>query len=246
MKTTDQNQSTYLSRRELLRLGLTISPFLVAACAAPVLMQAPAPTAPAATLAPTLAPTVEPTAELILIPTATPAAAPAVAQTLPPTPACADDDDDPTPAQTEGPYYTPNTPERTSLLEAGISGTNLTVSGTVLTTNCQPVARALLDFWHCDAAGVYDNVGYKLRGHQFTDEQGRFLLETILPAVYPGRTRHIHVKVQAPDQPVLTTQLYFPGEPQNESDGIYNAALLMDVQDVAQGKLATFNFVLQV
>ena len=246
MKTTDQNQSTYLSRRELLRLGLTISPFLVAACAAPVLMQAPAPTAPAATLAPTLAPTVEPTAELILIPTATPAAASAVAQTLPPTPACADDDDDPTPAQTEGPYYTPNTPERTSLLEAGISGTNLTVSGAVLTTNCQPVARALLDFWHCDAAGVYDNVGYTLRGHQFTDEQGRFLLETILPAVYPGRTRHIHVKVQAPDQPVLTTQLYFPGEPQNESDGIYNAALLMDVQDVAQGKLATFNFVLQV
>jgi len=244
MKTNRPTQSTYLSRRELLRLGLTISPFLVAACAAPVLVQAPAPTAPAATLAPTLAPTVEPTAELILIPTATPAAAPVVAQTLPPTPACADDDDDPTPAQAEGPYYTPNTPERTSLLEAGISGTNLTVSGTVLTTNCQPVARALLDFWHCDAAGVYDNVGYKLRGHQFTAEQGRFLLATILPAVYPGRTRHIHVKVQAPDQPVLTTQLYFPGEPQNESDGIYNSALLMDVQDVAQGKLATFNFVL--
>ena len=241
MKTNRPTQSTYLSRRELLRLGLTISPFLVAACAAPALVQIPAPTA--AALA-TVAPTVEPTAALILIPTATPAAAPVVAQTLPPTPACADDDDDPTLAQAEGPYYTPNTPERTSLLEAGISGTNLTVRGTVLTTNCQPVARALLDFWHCDAAGVYDNVGYKLRGHQFTAEQGRFLLETILPAVYPGRTRHIHVKVQAPDQPVLTTQLYFPGEPQNESDGIYNAALLMDVQDVAQGKLATFNFVL--
>lgn len=238
MKTTNQNQSTYLSRRELLRLGLTISPFLVAACAAPVLVPAPTSTAPAVT--------VEPTAELILIPTATPTAGSAVAQTLPPTPACADDDDDPTPAQTEGPYYTPNTPERTSLLEAGISGTNLTVSGTVLTTACQPVERALLDFWHCDAAGVYDNVGYKLRGHQFADEQGRFQLETILPAVYPGRTRHIHVKVQAPDQPVLTTQLYFPGEPENESDGIYNAALLMDVQDGAQGKLATFNFVLQI
>lgn len=241
MKTTDQNQRTYLSRRELLRLGLTISPLLVAACAAPALVQSP----PASATAATLTPAVESTTELILIPTAT-AAADAVAQTLPPTPACADDDDDPTPAQTEGPYYTPNTPERASLLEAGISGTNLTVSGTVLTTACQPVARALLDFWHCDAAGVYDNVGYKLRGHQFTDEQGRFLLETILPAVYPGRTRHIHVKVQAPNQTVLTTQLYFPGEPQNARDGIYNPALLMDVQEAGQAKVATFTFVLQV
>lgn len=243
MKTTARNQPTYLSRRKLLRLGLTISPRSVAACAAPALLQTPAPSATAAT---TLAPTVEPPMELIVIPTATTASAQAVAQTLPPTPACTDADDDPTPAQTEGPYYTPNTPERTSLLEAGISGTNLIVSGTVLTTNCQPVACALLDFWHCDAVGVYDNVGYRLRGHQFTNEQGRFLLETILPAVYPGRTRHIHVKVQAPDQPVLTTQLYFSGEPQNESDGIYNSALLMDVQDIAQGKTATFNFVLQV
>jgi protocatechuate 3,4-dioxygenase beta subunit len=241
MKTTDQNQPNYLSRRALLRLGLTISPLLVAACAAPTLVQTPNVSATAAPLTPV----VEPAAELVLIPTATPAAD-TLAQTLPPTPACADDDDNPTPAQTEGPYYTPNTPERTSLLEAGISGTNLTVSGVVLTTNCQPVARALLDFWHCDSAGVYDNVGYKLRGHQFTDNQGRFLLETILPALYPGRTRHIHVKVQAPDQPVLTTQLYFPGEPENERDGIYNPALLMDVQEVGQAKAATFTFVLQV
>ncbi len=163
---------------------------------------------------------------------------------LQPTPECGDDDDDETPAQTEGPYYTPNTPERTSFWEAGTSGTRLVVTGQVLTTGCVPVAAALIDFWHADDAGVYDNAGYKLRGHQFTDASGNFSLDTILPGLYPGRTRHIHVKVQGPNMPVLTTQLYFPNEPQNTTDGIYSPELLMDVQDVADGKAAAFNFVL--
>jgi protocatechuate 3,4-dioxygenase beta subunit len=167
-------------------------------------------------------------------------------QTLPPTPACGDDDDDLTIAQTEGPYYTPNTPERTSLLEPGITGTRLLVTGYVLSTGCAPIAQALVDFWHCDDAGAYDNVGYKLRGHQFTNDAGRYSLETILPGVYPGRTRHIHVKVQAPNQPVLTTQLYFPGEPANARDGIYNPALEMTMQPANDGQLGTFNFVLAV
>jgi protocatechuate 3,4-dioxygenase beta subunit len=169
-----------------------------------------------------------------------------VAQVLTPTPACGDDDDEPTPAQTEGPYYTPNTPERTSFLEPGMPGTKLIVTGYVLSTDCQPLAQALLDFWHCDDAGVYDNAGYRLRGHQFTDDQGRYYLETILPGVYPGRTRHIHVKVQAPNQPVLTTQMYFPGEPSNNTDAIFRPDLVMDVQDAADGKAASFNFVLAI
>jgi protocatechuate 3,4-dioxygenase beta subunit len=120
------------------------------------------------------------------------------------------------------------------------------VSGQVLATDCLPVAGALIDFWHCDSEGVYDNVGYKLRGHQFADAEGRYTLETILPGVYPGRTRHIHVKVQGPNQPVLTTQLYFPDEPQNATDGIFHPDLVMAMQDGADGKLGSFNFVLEL
>jgi protocatechuate 3,4-dioxygenase beta subunit len=164
---------------------------------------------------------------------------------LSPTPAC-DDGDEATVAQTEGPYYTPNTPERASLLETGMAGVKLVVAGQVLTTDCRPVARALLDFWQADDAGQYDNVGYRLRGHQFADDQGRYTLETVVPGLYPGRTRHIHVKVQAPNQPVLTTQLYFPNEPGNDRDGIFNLALVMDVQDDAAGKVGEFNFVLKM
>jgi protocatechuate 3,4-dioxygenase beta subunit len=151
-----------------------------------------------------------------------------------------------TPAQTEGPYFKPTSPLRTSLLDPGMPGTRIVVEGSVLTTDCRPVPRALVDFWQADNRGQYDNAGYRLRGHQFTDDTGHYRLETIVPGLYPGRTRHIHVKVQAPTQPVLTTQLYFPGESANQRDFIFNPDLVMQVHNVEGGKLAIFDFVLDV
>ncbi|MDQ4141145.1 MAG: intradiol ring-cleavage dioxygenase, partial [Bacteroidota bacterium] len=162
-----------------------------------------------------------------------------------PTPQC-DDHDDPTPSQTEGPYFKPESPERDNLIEADISGTKLILTGQVVNTNCQPVAKVLLDWWHADDAGNYDNSGFRLRGHQYTDKQGNFRLETIVPGIYTGRTRHIHVKVQAPGKPVLTTQLYFPNEPQNRRDRIYNEELLMNIKPTGDKVNAGFTFVLPV
>ena len=83
-----------------------------------------------------------------------------------------------------------------------------------------------------------------MRGHQFTDQDGRFTLQTIVPGLYPGRTRHIHVKVQRPNGPVLTTQLYFPGEARNAADGIFSTELLMAIEDITGGKTGAFDFVL--
>jgi protocatechuate 3,4-dioxygenase beta subunit len=170
----------------------------------------------------------------------------AIAQVLPlpPTPSCGEKDNA-TPSQTEGPYYKRNSPQRTSLLEAGITGTKIVVTGAVLSTDCRPIAGALVDFWQADARGAYDNTGTKLRGHQFTDETGHYVLETVVPGRYSGRTRHLHVKVQAPNQPILTTQLYFPGESSNATDGLFHPHLLMTVQDTTDGKAAKFNFVLE-
>ncbi len=165
------------------------------------------------------------------------------AAALAPTPAC-DDGDDPTPAQTAGPFYTPDTPRRTSLLDADTPGTRLLVTGRVLATDCTPLANALLDFWQTNDAGEYDNVGFNFRGHQFTDANGRYELETVVPGVYPGRTRHIHVRVQGPETSLLTTQLYFPDEPANARDGIFNPALVMDVSAAEDGQAAAFDFVL--
>ena len=165
-------------------------------------------------------------------------------QALDPTPACADGDEA-TPAQTEGPYFTPDSPERTSLLDGVTSGTRLVLAGSVVDTSCRPVGRALLDFWQADAEGRYDNDGYRLRGHQFAGEDGRFRLETVVPGIYTGRTRHIHVKVQRPGGDVLTTQLYFPDEPRNARDGIFRPELLLTVTDTGGGKAGSFTFVLR-
>ncbi len=149
----------------------------------------------------------------------------------------------PTPAQTEGPFFRAGSPERTSLLEPGLPGIRLVLTGRVLTADCTPVAGTLLDFWQADAAGVYDNRAYRLRGHQVADANGRYSLETIVPGEYPGRTAHIHVKVQVPGRSPLTTQLYFPGQARNKQDSIFDPTLVMDVHETAAGKAATFDFI---
>ncbi len=177
---------------------------------------------------------------------ATPASAqPAAAQPVASASACAS----PvalTPALTEGPYFKANSPERASLVEADTSGTRMTLTGVVLTADCRPVAHALLDFWQANAAGQYDNTGYTLRGHQYTDASGRYQLVTIVPGLYPGRTEHIHVKVQAPNGPVLTSQLFFPGVSNNESDQIFDPALVIHITQDSGGSIqATFDFVIQ-
>jgi hypothetical protein len=149
----------------------------------------------------------------------------------------------PTVELTEGPYFKSGSPERTSLLEDGMPGTPIVLSGYVFTPDCNPVAGALLDFWQADADGQYDNTGYRLRGHQFTDAAGYYQLTTIVPGLYPGRTEHIHIKVQAPDGPTLTTQLFFPDVFQNRSDDIFDASLVVRIQDSSSGLAAAFNFI---
>lgn len=147
-----------------------------------------------------------------------------------------------TPRQTEGPYYTPDTPLRASLVEPGFKGERLVLTGRVLTPQCRPVAKALLDFWHCDENGEYDNAGFRYRGHLFADGEGRFRLETIFPAIYPGRARHIHVKVQAPGARVLTTQLYFPGDAR---DFLWRRELEVALERRGRERLAAFQFIVE-
>lgn len=262
-----------VSRRKFVRLAAAVTPALaLAACGeqSATVSQAQPTTAAPTTAAPTTAAKAIPTAaapattqattqaaqtttaaavttQATTAPATTQAttAAAQVAQILAPTPSCTSKASQ-TIAQTEGPYFKPSSPERASLIEAGTTGTRLILTGYVLTTDCKPVKGALLDFWQADANGQYDNQGFKMRGHQYTNEAGLFRLETVVPGLYPGRTRHIHVKVQAPNQPVLTTQLYFPGEARNQSDSIFRQELLMQMQDGANGgRQGIYNFVLK-
>jgi protocatechuate 3,4-dioxygenase beta subunit len=162
---------------------------------------------------------------------------------LAPTPAC-HDGEEPTPRQTEGPFYKPRSPERADLIEPGMKGRPIELTGFVLDPACKPMAHALLDLWQADDAGDYDNTGFRLRGHQYADAQGHYRFRTIVPAVYPGRTRHFHLKVQPATGKLLTTQLYFPDEPANRRDGLFRKELLMRTAQAGDGVDARFDFVL--
>ena len=63
------------------------------------------------------------------------------------------------------------------MLEAGMAGQQIELVGFVLSRDCKPIAGALIDFWQADDNGRYDNSGFRLRGHQFTDADGRYRLQ---------------------------------------------------------------------
>ncbi|MEA2904699.1 MAG: hypothetical protein QOI12_2086 [Alphaproteobacteria bacterium] len=168
-----------------------------------------------------------------------------LAQELSPTPECRDGDE-PTLRQMDGPFYKPQSPTRADLIEPGAKARLVELSGFVLARNCRAVPQVLVDLWHADEKGDYDNAGFRYRGHILTDAQGRYRFRTILPALYPGRTRHYHIKVLATGRQLLTTQLYFPNEPQNARDGLFRRELTMRVGAGGEALAARFDFVLDL
>lgn len=151
-----------------------------------------------------------------------------------------------TPTQIEGPYYKVGSPHRSSLIEPAISGIPLVITGRVLNERGKPIPGAVLDFWQSDDRGNYDMVGDLLRGHVFTDGEGRYTLETIVPACYqPRQARHIHVKVQGVSRP-YTTQLYFSDDAERVKDNYYQKELEVQVEEQADGRRrGTFDFIIR-
>lgn len=135
-----------------------------------------------------------------------------------------------TPEQTEGPYFVDERLNRSDIrvdpsdgsVRAGVPLTLGLHISSVGSAGCTPVVGAIVDVWHCDAAGVYSDatdpsfrtVGKKfLRGYQVTDANGSVQFTTIYPGWYRGRTVHIHFKVRADAKSgqgyEFTSQLYF-------------------------------------
>ena len=162
--------------------------------------------------------------------------------------------------QTEGPFYFDVDRIRSDIREDR-KGATLRLGVRVRdAAACEPIPNAVVDVWHCDAAGGYsgfegeDGETY-LRGAQVTNRDGVAEFTTIYPGWYPGRTVHIHAKVHLDRQTVLTTQFYFDDrvsanvfegnayasasgrDALNETDGLYDGNLKLTLSDENDGYL---------
>ncbi|MDP3274519.1 MAG: intradiol ring-cleavage dioxygenase [Deltaproteobacteria bacterium] len=148
----------------------------------------------------------------------------------------------------EGPYYLPNAPTRTSLIEPDMAGTPLDLAGTLRDLRCMPIARARIELWQCDAHGQYDTRGSRLRAQFETDTRGRFALQTIVPGRYLNgpqyRPAHLHMKIWRGGR-ALTTQWYFAGDPYNANDRWFRAERALTLVSQARGVRAQLDAVVR-
>ena len=154
----------------------------------------------------------------------------------------------------QGPFYTAGAPDilNNELAAQNEAGTRLILSGAVRTLDCSLyIANAHIDVWHANDAGAYDNSGFNLRGVTYSNAQGFYLFETVLPGKYLNgsqyRPRHIHFRITPPGFPMLITQLYFEGDTSIPADaaasvtsGTYDATariipLIMNQQGKFEG-----------
>jgi protocatechuate 3,4-dioxygenase beta subunit len=175
----------------------------------------------------------------------------------------------PTPAQIEGPYYPEAIPADADADLRSVAGQPraargqpLLLEGTVRGRDGAPLAGARVQIWQADENGIYlhpgqprlseRDQGFQGFGATVSDNAGRYAFRTIRPGLYPGRTRHIHVRATSPDgRRELTTQAYFPDSPQNGRDILLRmlsaenrALLMMAVDTTDEGQRARFDIVL--
>jgi len=150
----------------------------------------------------------------------------------------------PTPAAPDGATFKAGAPLKASLVEPGMRGDHLPLTGTVSGVVCGPIKGARVDIWQADAEGRYDETGFRLRGYVLTDDKGVFRIETVLPGAYGGRARHLNARVRADGKPALSTQLFVDGDPMNAKDPAFTPALALKLDRTPAGWAAMFNFVL--
>jgi protocatechuate 3,4-dioxygenase beta subunit len=120
-------------------------------------------------------------------------------------------------------------------------GERIVVSGKVVDEDARPVRNTLIEVWQANAAGRYlhknDQHDAPLDphftgcGHTLTDSEGRYRFVTVRPGAYPWRNHsnawrpaHIHFSVFGPAFATrLITQMYFPGDPLQAFDPIFNS-----------------------
>lgn len=143
--------------------------------------------------------------------------------------------------------YRKGAPLRTTLAEAGMAGVPFSLSGTVSGVTCGRIKGATVDVWQADARGAYDTAGFRLRGRQLTDADGRFHIETIVPGNAAGRAKHIGLHVNVPGKADFWTEVFFPDDPKNAADRRFKKELAMKMVQAPKGRQAgLFDVVLKL
>lgn len=175
----------------------------------------------------------------------------------------------------EGPYYVPDAPElpadATLPMREDEAGTPLKFQGQARAVDGTSLSGATIEIWHADGDGFYSQFApnipeWNLRGTVIADDDGHFTINTMQPAPYQiptdgscgklitaadwhaWRPAHLHLKVSKPGYQLITTQLYFPGDPHNDDDiaSAVKPELLLDIRpaDSGAGNQVTYDFIL--
>ena len=174
-----------------------------------------------------------------------------------------------------GPYYEEDSPflKGSSVVipqRPDEPGDKLKFTGNVSSVN-GPLGKVKVDWWQDDADGLYSNYDstapdFNLRGQFFTDENGDFEVEAIVPIAYqiptsgptgeftfgagyhPNRPAHIHIMFEHEGHEKLITQVFFEGDEWLESDvaGGVRSSLTTELIDKGDHKEASLNFVMRV
>ncbi|PRQ04101.1 Catechol 1,2-dioxygenase 2 [Enhygromyxa salina] len=149
----------------------------------------------------------------------------------------------------EGPYYLPASPERSELDTVGDEGVALALSGVVTDASCTPLLDTIVEVWHADPSGAYDNSPtMNYRGWVRTGVEGIYAFTTLVPGRYLNgdtlRPSHIHFKVWRDGAPVLTSQIYFADDPQLDDDPWAEPARTVCLERDGEGVSAVFDITL--
>ena len=150
-----------------------------------------------------------------------------------------------TPRDAEGPFY-PITPQKDKDADltqiegkqGTAKGTIIEVFGQVLDTDMNAIEDVTIDLWQANSFGKYhhphDNseapIDENFQSWAIIQSgvDGKFKFRTVMPGAYPlgvapenQRTPHIHFKVGKLGYESLLTQMYFPDQPLNKTDGLY-------------------------
>lgn len=147
-------------------------------------------------------------------------------------------------------------------------GQLIEVKGRVMDEDGSPLRGAVIEIWQANSAGKYihemDNHQAPIdphftgQGRLKTNEEGEYSFFTIKPGAYPvlesgwwWRPPHIHFSIFGVSwMDRYLTQIFFPGEPLNETDLLLNGVpdsdtrerLIFEFSDTKMGELSAIGF----